>query len=113
PVTEAPVTFPELGKFAPLSGPTIAPDGTVVLGTTEGMVIALHPDGRPSWNRQLPHPQWILTAPAVASDGSLYVVGSWVAHDHRGGATKTIGYAELHRFTPGGGVPQNSAIPFP
>jgi len=113
PVTAAPARFPGMGRFAPLAGPTIAADGTVLLGTVEGKVWGLHPDGRPFWNRQLPHPQGIMTPGAVGADGSAYFVGQWRARDHRDGTTHMTYFAALHRFTPGGGVLAAGGVAFP
>jgi hypothetical protein len=107
------VGVPELGTFAPLAGPTIAPDGTVLLGTREGKVIALHADGTPFWNRQLPTGQTITSSPAVGSDGAAYVVGSSIIRDHRGGQSVTTGRGVLYRFTPGGGAPPSAVTEFP
>lgn len=111
-VKDEPATFPNLGTFAPLTGPVIVPDGTVVLATRQGKVIALHPDGRPYWEYQLPSPQAITTAPVVGGDGSIYVLGYWTARDHRGGRRERIGFGALHRIFPG--VPPHVDVtPFP
>ena len=53
PAKKAPITVPGLGKFAPGAGPVVAPDGTVYLGTVQGKLIALHPDGSPFWSRDI------------------------------------------------------------
>jgi len=45
-------SVPGLGTF--YASPTIGSDGTVYLGTLEGKVIALHADGTPYWDRELP-----------------------------------------------------------
>src|SRR5690242_13379585 len=45
PAKTAPITIPGLGTFAVGAGPVVAPDGTVYLGTREGKLVALHPDG--------------------------------------------------------------------
>ncbi len=107
------VSVPDLGTFAPLAGPHVAPDGTVILGTLEGKVLGLRPDGSAYWNRQLLSGEAIMSSPAVGSDGSVYVVSSWVVHDHRGGETETRGVARLHWFTPGGGAPPTGLTDFP
>ena len=106
-------SVPGLGTFAPLAGPVVAPDGTVVLGNREGRVNALHPDGSAYWNRQLPTGQTITAAPAIGSDGSAYVVGASFIRDHRDGETRNIGRGTLYRFTPGGGAPPASITQFP
>ena len=55
PVTQAPATVRDLGTFAPLAGPTITPDGTVVVGTREGKVIDIvtRIDLVQYWNQRL------------------------------------------------------------
>ena len=106
-------SVPGLGTFGLQTGPTVAPNGTVLLGTLEGKVIALHPDGSAFWNRQLPAGQMIRTAPVVGSDGSVYVV-SWESFsDHRGGSTVTMYRAWLNRFTLAGGAPLDGITEFP
>ena len=82
-------------------------------GTREGKVIALHADGSPFWNWQLPTGQTITSSPAVGSDGSAYVIGSSITRDHRGGQSVTIGRGVLYRFTPGGGAPPSGMTEFP
>jgi hypothetical protein len=110
-VTTAPArsrskSVPGLGTFAPGSGPVIAPDGTVYLGTLEGKLIALHADGSPFWSRDITanptFKQRIVASPAVGADGSIYVIG-----------VKRLGKAEptLHIFTPGGGFVGSHAFP--
>ena len=84
-VEDQPATFPIEGTYAPLTGPVVTGDGTVLLASREGKVTARHPDGRPFWEHQLPSGQMISTAPVVGGDGSIYVVGHWQARDHRGG----------------------------
>ena len=106
-------SVPDLGTFAPLAGPVVTPDGTVVLGNREGRVTALHADGSAYWNRQLPTGQTINGTPAVGSDGSVYVVGASLMRDHRDGETRNRGRGMLHRFTPGGGAPPASITQFP
>jgi len=109
----------ELGTFAPGVGPVIGSDGTVVLGTLEGKVIALHANGSAFWNRLLPPDshQQIKTAAAIGRDQSVYVVGTYNAtvNDHRGGITETVDvhFATLYWFTAGGGAPVGNSIGFP
>jgi outer membrane protein assembly factor BamB len=99
------VSVPDLGTFALLAGPTVAPYGTVFLATLEGRVIALHPDGGPHWNYQLPADK-ITSSPVVGSDGSVYVVSdAGVVRDHRGGRTEPSTQAKLYKFSPIGGGP--------
>lgn len=105
-VTTAPAgrrsrSFPGLGTFAPGSGPVIAPDGTVFMGTLEGKLVALHADGSPFWSRDIAG-QKIVASPAVGADGSIYVIG-----------IKRLGKGKptLHIFTSGGGYRGPHAFP--
>jgi hypothetical protein len=109
------LSVPELGAFADGAGPVIGPDGSVYLGTTNGKVIALHADGSPYWNRQLPEQQ-ILTSPVIGTDGSVYVVGErhQIIRDHREGETtlRKVAEATLYKFTASGGQ-MGGGTPFP
>jgi hypothetical protein len=115
-VTTAPagkgsVSVPGLGTFAPGAGPVIAPDGTVYLGTTQGKLIALHADGKPFWSREITRGQSIVASPAIASDGSVYVIGVERIRDNRVKPPKETYTSTLHRFTSSGGW--LAQIPFP
>lgn len=106
------VSVPGLGSFAPGSGPVIAPDGTVYLGTSEGRLIALRANGSELWAAQLPRLQGIVSSPVVGGDGSIYIVGvSLPVRDHREGRTVVVYRAWLHKFTPSG--ERLWDIPFP
>src|SRR5262245_5233473 len=110
-------SVPGLGTFSYGSGPTIGDDGTLFLGTREGKVIALHPDGSPFWTRDLPSNEPIWCSPAVGADGSVYVVGVRRAdiRDHRtGGAGHVIvDRATLYKFDKAGGAPAGNFVVFP
>lgn len=106
PAGKGSVSVPGLGTFWPGAGPAIAPDGTVYLGTTQGTVIALHPDGKAFWSRDVTPGEAIIASPAVGSDGSVYVIGVKASDNRDVAHTST-----LHRFTGSGGwVAQ---MPFP
>jgi hypothetical protein len=112
------LSVPNLGTFAPGAGPTIGSDGTVVVGTLEGRVIALHPDGSPFWNRILPSDEKIASSPAIGRDQSVYVVTtkSATVRDHRHGSSgEAVGvyFATLYNFTVGGGAPVGNRTEFP
>jgi outer membrane protein assembly factor BamB len=108
-------SVPGLGTFAPGSGPVIAPDGTVYLGTQEGKLIALHADGSPAWTRELAQVFGtnlaIVASPAVGADGSIYVIGVSTLRDHRDGRLVTRHISELHKFSPGGGFLWHTRLP--
>src|SRR6185312_6874222 len=83
PAGKGSVSVPGLGKFAPGAGPVVAPDGTVYLGTMEGKLIALHADGSAFWSRDITPGQAIVASPAIASDGSVYVIGVGIERENR------------------------------
>lgn len=113
PAKTAPITVPGLGKFAVGAGPVVAPDGTVYLGTREGKLIALHPDGSPFWSRDITRGQSIVASPVISSDGSIYVVGVRQYRDNRAGANPPGERAEsmLHHFTSSGGWLEQTPFP--
>ncbi|NJO33133.1 MAG: PQQ-like beta-propeller repeat protein [Rhodospirillales bacterium] len=111
PAGKGSVTVPGLGAFAPGAGPVIAPDGTVYLGTTQGKLIALHADGKPFWSRDITPGQTIVASPAIASDGSIYVIGVETIRDKRVNPPKVTVTSTLHRFNSSGAW--LAQIPFP
>lgn len=111
PAGKGSVTVPGLGTFRPGAGPVIAPDGTVYLGTAEGKLIALQADGKPLWSRDITPGQSIVASPAIASDGSVYVIGVERIRDNRVKPPKETYTSTLHRFTSSGGW--LAQIPFP
>lgn len=52
------------------SSPAVAADGTIYLGTFEGNLIALLPDGRKKWRFKVGLE--IASSPAIADDGTVY-----------------------------------------
>jgi hypothetical protein len=96
PAGKGSLSVPGLGKFAPGTGPVVAPDGTVYLGTIEGKLIALHADGSPFWSRDITPGQVIVASPAISSDGSIYVIGVGIERENRPDAR--VASATLHHF---------------
>ena len=60
--------FPVGGRYA--LGPAIGADGTVYVGSPDGHLHAIDPDGWPHWSSDL---EVALGAPAVGEDGTIYV----------------------------------------
>jgi outer membrane protein assembly factor BamB len=56
------------------SSPVIAPDGTVYVGSYDGNLYAINPDGSLKWSFKAD--EIIDSTPAIASDGTIYF-GSW------------------------------------
>ena len=108
-----------LGRFAPLADPVADASGNVFVGTTDGHVFAVHADGSPFWDRELPSFDGILTSPAVAGDGSVFVVGGYAPEsirDHRDGTSNVRDHRStyhLYRFLPGGQPDTNATTPIP
>jgi hypothetical protein len=99
PAGKGSVSVPGLGTFAPGAGPVVASDGTLYLGTVEGKLIALKADGSPFWSRDLAAGQSIQTSPAIASDGSIYVIGVRKVRKAGANAPEDMSVvATLHRF---------------
>ena len=73
---ERPATVSGLGTFAPGTGPAIAADGTVYLGSMEGQLIALEADGTRKWAVNIEPGYSIVAPPVVDSTGGIYVVGT-------------------------------------
>jgi hypothetical protein len=59
------------------SGPAaIAADGTIVVMSEDENLRAIHPDGTPSWTCKLQSFADTYSAPAIAPDGTIYVINS-------------------------------------
>jgi hypothetical protein len=104
-------TVTGLGTFAPGAGPVIAADGAVYLGNEEGEVIALRADGTPYWRRKISGGQHIVASPVIGADGTVYVVGTRHATDHRVDPPIVVHDSALHRFTASGGYLGASPLP--
>jgi hypothetical protein len=101
-----------MGSFASGVGPVIGPDGTVYLGSEQGVLWALHADGSPYWHRALDRPgESIKAPPVVDTDGAIYVVSTYEYTDNRVNPPVKHRETRLYRFTPGGGV--GWAMPLP
>jgi outer membrane protein assembly factor BamB len=61
--------FPTLGSIS--SSPTIGADGTIYVGSSDGVIYAINPSGSKKWSINIG--SWIVTAPAVGVDGTIYV----------------------------------------
>lgn len=71
----------------------------------------LHPDGKPFWSRDIARGQTIVASPAIASDGSVYVIGVEEVRDNRVKPPVVTFTSTLYRFTGSGGA--LPPIPFP
>lgn len=64
--------YPTNGKID--SSPTLAWDGTIVIGSDDNTLTALNPDGSRRWFLQ--GNNWFRSTPAIARDGTVYI-GDW------------------------------------
>ena len=101
-----------IGPIAPGAGPVIGPDGTVYLATTDGALSAFMPHGALKWRVWLSTGYQFRSSPAVSVRGDvIYVVGTRVERDHRGGTTVPRSQAMLFRYRSDGVL--LSQTPFP
>ncbi|GJM24273.1 MAG: hypothetical protein DHS20C16_06880 [Phycisphaerae bacterium] len=56
------------------SSPVIAPDGTIIVGNLSGELVAIRPDGSERWRIEFAYNATIMSTPAIAEDGSIFVV---------------------------------------
>jgi outer membrane protein assembly factor BamB len=97
-------TVPGIGSYTAGSGPVIGPDGSVYLGSAEGVLRAFSPDGVLLWQRAIARGYAIGASPVIDADGSIYVVGTRTIRDHRGGERSTRSDSLLHRFNTTGAL---------
>ena len=76
--------------------PAVAPDGTVVVGSGDGMLYAFNPDGSTRWTYYAGNP-FDTTAAAIAGDGTVYASSSY------GGP--------LYSFYAAGGLKWSASLP--
>jgi outer membrane protein assembly factor BamB len=91
-----------LGTFI-TSSPAIGTDGTIYVGTGDGRVRAVTPQGAPLW--VFPTGSFIFSSPAIGSDGTIYI-GSYDRHLY----ALTPGGEEKWRFLTGGAIFSSPAI---
>ena len=60
----------DIGDVA--ASPVVDPDGVIYIGSAEGHLIAVNPDGTERWRRTYGNP--IIASPAVAEDGCIYFI---------------------------------------
>ncbi|MGJ0511282.1 PQQ-binding-like beta-propeller repeat protein [Methylocystis sp.] len=68
------------------SSPVIGPDGTIYVGTLNGRLLAIDPEGgNLKWNVEIAEYHYMVQTPAVADDGTVYCLctSTALAHDHR------------------------------
>jgi hypothetical protein len=114
-VDTAPATLNNLKLFRGptfLTAPVVAQDGTAYVGTRDGWLFAIKPDATVKWQRDImPKGHQIYAAPAIAGDGSIFVLSSLRYSDHSSGQSQERFEATLHHFSAGGAY--LGATPFP
>jgi hypothetical protein len=108
---ETGVQFLNIGTIAPGAGPVVAPDGTVFLGNQQGKLMSFKPDGTAGWRRDITPGQSIVASPVIAANGNVFVIGTSISRDHRGGKNVLRTDAWLHVFNSTGGY--FGSTPFP
>ena len=108
---ERPVTVSGLGTFAPGTGPAIAADGTVYLGTMEGQVIALAADGTRTWAQSIDPGFSIVAPPVVDSTGAVYVVGTRHVRNELTNPPLNHWDSTIYRFSAQGVLNWQNALP--
>ena len=63
----------EVGRVE-YGSPVVGPDGSVYVGNLQGELVAISPEGQERWRRTFFNGSRILSTPAVAADGSIFVV---------------------------------------
>jgi hypothetical protein len=80
------------------SGPAaIAADGTIVVMSEDENLRAIHPDGTPSWTCKLQNFADTYSAPAIAADGTIYVINSSALFSVS--PTGTLNWSQSRAFT--------------
>jgi outer membrane protein assembly factor BamB len=65
--------FPFSTEGRVVSSPSIAPDGTIYIGTEAGFLYAINPDdGTPVWTKPFETGDKIMTRPAIDTEGNIY-----------------------------------------
>ncbi|HYO84369.1 MAG TPA: hypothetical protein VES20_23395, partial [Bryobacteraceae bacterium] len=95
--------------------PVIGPDGTVYLGTADGILRSYRPDGTASWTRQINKEHGgFYGSPVVGRDGSIYLVSSIPSMQ----SPNRVNESFVHKFSPGGAwiywkpLPRAAIYPF-
>jgi len=76
--------------------PAIAPDGTIYVGSNDGKIYAINPDGTPECNYSIGGN--VYSSPAIGSDGTIYV-GSWREDGHCSGRIYAINPNCTHKWS--------------
>ena len=59
------------------SSPVIGANGTIYIGTTEGRLVALNPNGTTLWSLLVNDRDFVLmSTPAIGADGSIYIISA-------------------------------------
>jgi|GEM_PF-1209962 len=100
-------TFPKEGKIGEIrTSPAIGPDGTIYIGSLDGNLYAVNPDGTSKWEDPFKTGGEIWSSPAVGPDGTIYVGSGEAEPDPEecsGEAEPGPSNAKLHAITPDGG----------